>query len=232
MSERAVTGNDSSLTTLTKNVSLREDVTRALRAAVVSGEMQPGLVYSAPKLATLLGVSATPVREAMLDLVKEGMVTAMPNKGFLVVAVSDDDLDDVAQLRLMIEPPTIRAVTPVVPDEDFERLRGMAQTIVDCADRGELIAYTEADRAFHIQLLEYSGNRRLVDLISRLRADTRLLGLGSLVERGALHASALEHLELVELMRDRKADDAEALMRRHIEHTRGEWAGERIANGR
>lgn len=224
-----MTGTESSLTLLGKNVSLRDDVVRALRAAVISGEMQPGMVYSAPKLAATLGVSPTPVREAMLDLVKEGMVTTVPNKGFLVVAVSDADLDDVAELRLMLEPPTIRRVTTIVPDDDFARLDRMAATIVECADRGDLIGYTEADRAFHIELLGYSGNRRLVDLIGRLRADTRLLGLTSLIERGGLHASALEHLELVDLMRDRKADEAEALMRRHIEHVRGEWAGHRTA---
>jgi DNA-binding GntR family transcriptional regulator len=214
----------SSLTTLTKNLSLRETVMRALRAAIISGEMEPGAVYSAPSLGARFGVSATPVREAMLDLVKEGLVTSLPNKGFRVTEVSDADLDDITQLRLLIEPPTVRAVVSLVPAEDLTELRRMAQDIVDGADSGDLISYTEADRLFHIRILEYSGNRRLVDMISELRSHTRLLGLAPLVERGALRDSALEHVTLVDLIEARDDAGAEALMRQHIEHVRGEWA--------
>lgn len=215
---------ESSLTTLTKNLSLRETVMRALRAAIISGEMEPGAVYSAPSLGARFGVSATPVREAMLDLVKEGLVTSLPNKGFRVTEVSDADLDDITQLRLLIEPPTVRAVVPLIPAEDLLELRRMAQDIVDGADHGDLISYTEADRLFHIRILEYSGNRRLVDMISELRSHTRLLGLAPLVERGALRDSSLEHLTLVDLIEARDEAGAEALMRQHIEHVRGEWA--------
>jgi DNA-binding GntR family transcriptional regulator len=214
----------SSLTTLTKNLSLRETVMRALRAAIISGEMEPGAVYSAPSLGARFGVSATPVREAMLDLVKEGLVTSLPNKGFRVTEVSDADLDDITQLRLLIEPPTVRAVVSLVPAEDLTELRRMAQDIVDGADSGDLISYTEADRLFHIRILEYSGNRRLVDMISELRSHTRLLGLAPLVERGALRDSALEHITLVDLIEAGDGAGAEALMRQHIEHVRGEWA--------
>lgn len=214
----------SSLTTLTKNLSLRETVMRALRAAIISGEMEPGAVYSAPSLGARFGVSATPVREAMLDLVKEGLVTSLPNKGFRVTEVSDADLDDITQLRLLIEPPTVRAVVPLIPAEDLTELRRMAQDIVDGADSGDLISYTEADRLFHIRILEYSGNPRLVDMISELRSHTRLLGLAPLVERGALRDSALEHVTLVDLIEARDDAGAEALMRQHIEHVRGEWA--------
>jgi DNA-binding GntR family transcriptional regulator len=186
--------------------------------------MEPGAVYSAPSLGARFGVSATPVREAMLDLVKEGLVTSLPNKGFRVTEVSDADLDDITQLRLLIEPPTVRAVVSLVPAEDLTELRRMAQDIVDGADSGDLISYTEADRLFHIRILEYSGNRRLVDMISELRSHTRLLGLAPLVERGALRDSALEHVTLVDLIEARDGAGAEALMRQHIEHVRGEWA--------
>lgn len=209
---------------LAQRENLRDSVANALRAAVISGELKPGEVYSAPTLGARFGVSATPVREAMLDLVKEGLVTSLPNKGFRVTEVSDADLDDITQLRLLIEPPTVRAVVPLIPAEDLPELRRMAQDIVDGADNGDLISYTEADRLFHIRILEYSGNRRLVEMISELRSHTRLLGLAPLVERGALRDSSLEHLTLVDLIEARDEAGAEALMRQHIEHVRGEWA--------
>ncbi len=209
---------------LDQRENLRDSVANALRAAVISGELEPGEVYSAPMLGARFGVSATPVREAMLDLVREGLVISLRNKGFRVTEVSEADLDNLAALRQLIEPPTIRDVVPVIPATDFPKLRRLADDIVVAAQAGDLIAYIEADRVFHVTLLAYSGNQKLVDVVSDLRSQTRLLGLTPLVESGRLVASAEEHHDLVELVEARDGDGAEQLMRRHIGHVRGLWA--------
>ncbi|WP_433021474.1 GntR family transcriptional regulator [Kribbella sp. CA-294648] len=208
-----------------KRENLRDSVAHALRAAVISGEMEPGTVYSAPMLGAKFGVSATPVREAMLDLVKEGLVISLPNKGFRVTEMSDEDLDNVTKLRLLIEPPTVRDVVPLIPAGDIPRLRELAEDIVVAAEAGNLVDYIEADRVFHVTLLAYSGNPRLVDVVSDLRSQTRLLGLTPLVKSGRLVQSAAEHHELVDLVAARDAAGAEQLMLRHIGHVRGLWAG-------
>jgi len=209
---------------LTKAVSLRETVTQILRAAIISGEMAPGEVYSAPVLGARFGVSATPVREAMVDLSREGLVQTVPNKGFRVTAVSEAELDDIAALRMLIEPPTVREVTPLIPQEAIPGLRELAQAIVDHAAAGDLISYTEADRRFHLAILEYSANQRLVSLVSDLRSQTRLYGLSGMVERGTLADSAAEHLELADLIAAGDASGAGNLMKRHIGRVRAEWA--------
>ena len=208
-----------------KRENLRDSVAHALRAAVISGEIEPGTVYSAPMLGAKFGVSATPVREAMLDLVKEGLVISLPNKGFRVTEMSDEDLDNVTKLRLLIEPPTVRDVVPLIPAGDIPRLRELAEDIVVAAEAGNLVDYIEADRVFHVTLLAYSGNPRLVDVVSDLRSQTRLLGLTPLVKSGRLVQSAAEHHELVDLVAARDAAGAEQLMLRHIGHVRGLWAG-------
>jgi DNA-binding GntR family transcriptional regulator len=213
----------SSITPLPK-ANLRERVTSALRAAIISGEMAPGELYSAPSLAARFGVSATPVREAMLDLVKENLVTIAPNKGFRVTEVDDAQLDEIAAIRLLLEPPVVRQVTPDIPSKDFPMLRRLAQDIVDWAEAGDLGEYTQADRTFHLRLLEYAGNTRLVELVSDLRGQTRLLGLAALLENDELVESAREHLTIVDLLESRDADAAEAFMRSHIAQTRGRWA--------
>jgi DNA-binding GntR family transcriptional regulator len=209
---------------LQQRENLRDSVANALRAAVISGELVPGEVYSAPMLGARFGVSATPVREAMLDLVREGLVISLRNKGFRVTEMSDEDLDNLASLRQLIEPPTIRDVVPVIPAGDIPRLRALAEEIVVAAEAGDLIAYIEADRVFHVTLLAYSGNQKLVDVVSDLRSQTRLLGLTPLVESGRLVQSAAEHHELMDLVEARDGAGAEQLMRRHIGHVRGLWA--------
>lgn len=205
-------------------VSLREQVTRALRAAIIAGELVPGEVYSAPVLGERFGVSATPVREAMLDLVRENLVETVPNKGYRVTVVGDGDLDDITELRLLIEPVLTAKATPLIPAADFPALRELADAIVDGAAAGDLIAYTEADRAFHLALLSYAGNGRACTAIGELRANTRLFGLASLAERGLLADSAREHHTILDAVEARDSVRVKQLMRAHISQTRGSWA--------
>ena len=220
-----------SITPLEK-ANLRERVLRALRAAIISGELTPGEVYSAPSLAATFGVSATPVREAMLDLAKENLVVVVPNKGFRVTVVDEEQLDQITAIRRLLEPPVVAEVTDLIPAEDFAGLRQLAQEIVDGARAGDLAQYTEADREFHLRLLGYSGNQRLVDLVAELRGQTRLVGLASLLDRGYLVSSAREHLDLLDLMERRDAAAVEIFMVRHINHIQDLWSGKAAAGDR
>lgn len=206
-----------------EKVSLRERVSRALRAAIVSGELEPGEVYSAPALGAKFGVSATPVREAMLDLVRENLVTTVPNKGYRITTMDEADLDDITELRMLIEPPLAAKVTAEIPAEDMPKLRELARAIVDGALAGDLVAYTDADHAFHLQLLSYVGNARVSALIADLRAHTRLYGLASL-DGGELEESAREHDLILDAIEANDPEAVERLMRAHISQTRGRWA--------
>jgi DNA-binding GntR family transcriptional regulator len=204
--------------------TVRDQVRNALRAAIISGELVPGELYPAPALGAQLGVSSTPVREAMFDLVTEGLVVVQPNKGFRVTEMSDADLDNVAAVRMLVEPPATRDVVPLIPDAGFVGLRALADPIVTAADVGDLVSYVEADRVFHLTLLGYSGNPHLLDVVARLRAQTRLSGLARLAAEGKLVESAAEHHELLDLAETGDAVGAESLMRRHIDHIRAEWS--------
>ena len=211
--------------TIVRTDSLREQVTRALEAAIVAGELKPGVIYSAPELAERFGVSATPVREAMLDLVKEGFVQPLRNRGFRVAEMSDEDLDDIAQIRLLIEVPTISEAASKLTPARFEKLAVAAEAIERAAAEGDVLQYLDADRRFHVQLISAIGNPRLTDLVDRLRRQARLFGLKDLAESGRLMASAREHRALLDKLRLQDIQAAENLMRVHIGHTRGLWAG-------
>lgn len=204
--------------------SLREQVADALRAAIVSGEMRPGVLYSAPSLAGQFGVSATPVREAMLDLVKEGLVESVRNKGFRIVEIGEAQLDEITELRTLIEVPTVKRLAARVEPEQLSGLDALAADICRAADDGDLIAYVEADRRFHLALLALAGNQRLVEIVRQLRAQTRLYGLSGLVAEQRLTRSAEEHLELLGALRCNDAAECQRIMRRHLGHVRGIWS--------
>ncbi|MFC7303445.1 GntR family transcriptional regulator [Streptomyces monticola] len=204
--------------------NFRERVADALRAALIAGELRPGEVYSAPTLAERFGVSATPVREAMLDLVKEGLVDTVPNKGFRVTAVSERQLDEYTQIRSLIEIPTTVQLAATADPVALEALRPVAAEIVTAAAAGDLIAYVGADTRFHLGLLALAGNEHLVAVVGELRNRSRLFGLEALSASGRLRASAEEHLELLDALLARDEQAVRAVMTRHLGHVRGLWA--------
>ena len=206
-------------------VSLRAQVAASLRGALVSGQLSPGVTYSVPLMAHRFGVSATPVREAMLDLVNDGLLVAVRNKGFRVAELSDRDLDEITEMRVLLEAPTVRTLAGRVTEEQLDRLLSTAEDVQRHAEAGELVDYVESDRALHLALLTLAGNQRLVDTVEQLRARSRLSGLGSLVEQGRLAESAREHLAILSALRDGDGAEAERLTAAHVRHARGIWAG-------
>ena len=203
---------------------LRDQVANALRAGLIAGELRPGVIYSAPTLAAELGVSATPVREAMLDLAREGLVEAVRNKGFRITEMTDRDLDEFTEIRTLIEVPTVARVAATASTEQLETLRPLARQIVEAAREHDVLRYLEADHRFHLELLGLAGNQHLVDVVADLRKRSRLFGLGSLNETGRLVASAEEHVELLDLLVAGRAKEAEECMARHLAHVRTLWA--------
>ena len=213
------------LPSFAKRTSLREHVADALRAAIVSGDMTPGEIYSAPTLAERFGVSATPVREAMLDLGKQGLIEVIPNKGFQVTRITDTELDQITEIRLLLEPPAAAKAALRATPADVAELTRLARQVVDAARDGDLIRHVEADRAFHGRLLELSGNHRLVEIVYDLRDRSRLYGLAHLAERGILGPTVEEHLTMCEHVAAGDADALAKLVRTHVGHVRREWAG-------
>lgn len=220
------------LTALGSRVSRRTEVTQALREALVAGELVPGGVYSAPALARQLNVSATPVREAMLGLAKEGLVVPIRHRGYQIVELDESTLEHITEVRIMLEVPAVAriaatAVTDPAGDhaEDMRELRALADTLDSTAAAGELREFIATDTTFHLRLLELAGNPVLVDEVRRLRGMTRLYGLRSLHDQGQLETTAHEHHQLLDLIESADADGAADLMTRHLNHVRGVWAG-------
>jgi DNA-binding GntR family transcriptional regulator len=205
--------------------SLRAEVERSLSAAIISGELEPGTVVSVPALAAQFDVSATPVREAMLDLEKRGFVESVRNKGFRITHVGDDDLREIVQVRRWLEVPAVALVAGAFPAERLDEFRALADRIIGAAADGRFADYLAADTEFHLELLRLAGNERLVRLVGELRSQTRMVGLADLRDTVELEKSAQEHLLLLDLLVAGDAAAAEELMHRHIGHVVGWWAG-------
>lgn len=210
---------------LAQPTSLRELAAETIRAEILSGELGAGEIHSAAVIAEKLGVSPTPVREAMLDLANAGLVEPVRNRGFRVLDIDDHDLDEITELRMLIEVPVARVAASRLTEEILALLEGDVIEIEAAAESGDTRSFLQADRRFHLRILETSGNGRIVRLITQLRDQTRLIGLRPLAKDGGLMASAHEHRLILDALRAGDGGAAQRLMHQHLKHTRGIWAG-------
>ncbi|MGW1544681.1 GntR family transcriptional regulator [Streptomyces sp. NPDC002309] len=199
-----------------QRASVRGQVLAALRAALVRGELRPGEVYSAPALGERLGVSATPVREAMQQLASEGAVEVVLNRGFRVVERDARELAELAEVRRLIEAPVILRLAGEVPSDRWAELRPAAEATVRAASSGCRVTYAEADRAFHRALLGLAGNEQLV----RIADDVQHRAQWAMVEasggRTELVADAAEHAALVDALVLRDLDAVRVVVEEHF----------------
>lgn len=211
--------------TALQRTSLREQALALLREALITGRIADGVVYSAKALAAELGVSNGPIREAMLALVNDGLMEAVPNKGFRTVPLTPADLAEIYDMRLLLEVPAVaRLAGSDLPDGHAARLAELVDTIERTARSGDLSGNLAADRDFHLTLLAAGGNRRLVETVARLRDQTRLHNLRALNADGSLVLSAGEHRPLLAAIMGHDKRSAGRLMRGHLEHIRRDWS--------
>jgi DNA-binding GntR family transcriptional regulator len=213
----------SSIQRVEKSASLRDQIGESLSAAIISGELAPGTMVSVPGLAAEFGVSATPVREAVLDLEQRGFVRSVPNKGFRVTEVSKSDFEEILEVRTMLEAPIMAALAGTISAEEMPKWRLLADRISEHADAGQLTAFLEADRDFHLGLLALHGNTRLVALVQELRSQTRMVGLVKMTNTPELSKSGREHHEMLDLIEQGDGEKLQLLMATHFAHVLNWW---------
>lgn len=214
----------SSIRRVTKTASLRERVRETLAAAIISGELEPGTMVTVPHLAADFKVSATPVREAMLDLEQRGFVTPVANKGFRITEVSEEDLREIIEIRSLLEGPIMVSLASTISPQQISKFRVLADLISTHATAGNLKEFLEVDRNFHLGLIRLHENQRLVLLVAELRSQTRMIGLAKLTDTLELAKSSREHHEMLDLMETREADALPELMNIHFAHVFA-WRG-------
>jgi DNA-binding GntR family transcriptional regulator len=153
--------------------NLREQVLQLVRAEIISGQSMPGSMYSVPTLAASLGVSTTPVREALLELARGGLIEPIRNRGFKVVEPTLKELHNVFDLREVLE---LHAAAIVVrkPRKDLRGLVGLADDVARAVKMEDIKLYLEADRSFHRLLTAAADNERLTETVMGLRDQMRL----------------------------------------------------------
>jgi DNA-binding GntR family transcriptional regulator len=195
--------------------SLRDRVLERVRSDIVSGRSGPGTMYSVPSLASELGVSTTPVREALLELSARGMIAPMRNRGFKVQASSLEDLENLFEVRELLER---FAVVNIAKRrlKDAGELEKLADAVAAAVKARDVGGYLETDRAFHGALVSRAGNPRLTKMIMDLRDDMRLFGIDTADGEERQRASVKEHYQLIEFAVKGDTKNIASLITSHI----------------
>ncbi len=195
--------------------NLREQVLQQVRAEIISGQSLPGTMYSVPTLSASLGVSTTPVREALLELARNGLIEPMRNRGFKVVEPTLTELRDLFDMREVLELHAARIVA-LKPVRALDGLYRFADDIKRAVNEEDIRLYLEADRNFHRMLLAAADNALLTETVMGLRDKMRLYGINSRAGLERQNESVAEHYEIVDLAMKGDADALTALLKRHI----------------
>ena len=184
-----------------------------LRDAILRGDVEPGERLTLPQLSEALGMSATPIREALRALEAEGLVTSQPHRKFVVANLTAADAEEIYMLRAPMESLATRLAVPLLTAADLDRLERLQQEMAEAAAAYDDRGLTRANADWHLTLYTASGRRHLVRLILQLWMPFHWSGRWL----GRRRAESLEeHARIMEAIDARDAETAARLMHEHI----------------
>ena len=198
---------------------LREVVFNTLRQAILKGDLKPGERLMEIALAEKLGVSRTPIREAMRKLELEGLVVMIPRRGAQVANITEKDLNDVLEVRITLENMAIEKACANMTDEDVRELEQAAKNFQKSTAEGDLVKM-EADVNVHEAIYRAADNKRLMQVLNNLREQIYRYRVEYLKEDEARNRLVEEHEEITQAIRERDVKKAQELSFEHLENQR------------
>jgi len=197
---------------------LSQKVYRILKTEIVKRYLKPGTKLLEVKIAKQMGVSRTPIREAIRELAAEGFVKIIPNQGVIVSIASIEDTQEVLQIRSVLEGLAARLATKVINGEEIKELEKYIEQMEYYANKDNALAFSKIDVEFHELILNICGNNRLIQIRKNLSDQAHRYRIRSLSIPGRLKHSLKEHQEIVKALKRKDSEQAGRLSQKHIEN--------------
>ena len=197
---------------------LRELVFTTLRQAILKDELQPGERLMEIQLAEKMGVSRTPIREAIRKLSNEGLVTLIPRKGAIVAGISEKMLTDVLQVRMTLEKMAYECAFRNFSEKDREALAKAESAFEEAVRSGDLIKITEADENFHCVIYDAADNDKLSEILQNLKENMYRYRMEYSKDVETRKALIEEHRQIYESFASGDAEGGLKIVERHIKN--------------
>jgi len=204
------------LTLLRPSPSLKDQAFQSIKKAILDGHLKPGVLYNEQGIASKLGISKTPVREALLELAGRGFVTFFPRKGFEIKSLTAKNIRDLFELRLALETAVIRHITADISNESLTELEAILardRKAVHNDDRSQIL---QINRELHDYLAAQTGNEYLIRSLENIQDLIEWLIAGTLRYRGRADKAYKEHLNIFSKLKKRDVQGAVAAMAEHL----------------
>lgn len=200
-----------------RSMAARDWVFQVLRAAIVRGILPGGMPLRQDEISVALSVSHIPVREAFRQLEAQGLVRIYPNRGAVVTKLTLEEMDNIMDVRAMLEVGALRAAIPVMTDDTIETAEAVLQESLTISDPNKL---EELNSCFHFTLYEPAQNQILFRLIEQMHANVDRYIRAYYNESIHHVTSKRQHAELLEACKERDIDRAASILSQHITDTK------------
>ncbi|MEL7167325.1 MAG: GntR family transcriptional regulator [Pseudomonadota bacterium] len=205
------------------NAALSLEAYERLKQDIRQNILPPGHQDTEPEYAARLGMSRTPVREALIRLEADGLVQLIPRRGARVLPISLDDMEDIYEILTALEPAAAAKLASTRPSaEALAPLRQAYLAMETALDADDLDAWADADDLFHRRMLELHGNKRMLDYVSTLFDQAHRARMITLHMRDKPIKSTQEHKEILEALEAGQSQQVEEIFREHRERARRE----------
>lgn len=204
--------------TMNEYLPLRDVVFNTLRQAILKGELEPGERLMEIQLADRLGVSRTPIREAIRKLELEGLVLMIPRKGAEVAKISEKSLRDVLEVRRSLEELAIELACDRMDEEELIELEKAQEMFREAVEGGDSMVIAETDEHYHDIIYNGTGNNRLVQMLNNLREQMYRYRLEYIKDENKRQTLLTEHEEILASIKARHVAEAKKAIREHIDN--------------
>ncbi|WP_058485860.1 GntR family transcriptional regulator [Defluviitalea phaphyphila] len=203
---------------LNEYLPLRDVVFNTLRKAILSGDLKPGERLMEKQLAEKMGVSRTPVREAIRKLELEGFVVMIPRKGAQVAEITEKDIQDVLEVRGALEALAVKLACSKMSKENLQELEKAMKGFADAADKEDINGMIEKDVEFHDIIFKSTKNEKLIQIVNNLREQIHRYRVAYLKSFDNFRIIQEEHEEILKSIKNRDEKLAEEVAIKHIKN--------------
>jgi DNA-binding GntR family transcriptional regulator len=197
---------------------LSKKVYRILKKEIIKGSLKPGSKVLEGRIADQIGISRTPVREAIRELAAEGFVTLSPNQGVVVRGVSAENIREVLQVHSVLEGLATRLSCEVINEEELKELENYVNKMEKLTNKKDPLAYSEVDLKFHELIVDNCGNKRLIQMRKNISDQAQRYRISSLRIQGRLKKSLKEHQKILEAFKTKNPKKADSMSQEHIQN--------------
>lgn len=196
-----------------------ESAIKAIKNMILDGMFEPGELLTEEHIAEMLGMSRTPIREAINQLANEGLLKIIPGRGAVVAEITIEDFKEINDLRLVLEPVAVETAIKNMPDEEIEKQKKIWEQFLTQLREGKVLPAKDVSRAdleFHSAMINCCDNQRLKNFLALLKCQVYQYVFHCWDSQKFIEATVIQHLEILSSLKERNVEKVKESIKEHI----------------